>query len=152
MPTPTTTHSTEQAEQNSAVVRRIYDELINQENNALIDELVAENVIVHDPLAGEMQGREAFAQVVAGFDTAFPHHRAEVHRIVAAGEWVSVLHTHTGVHGGPFLGLPPTGRAFRVEGLELMRVVDGKVVEFWRHDDDAGLLMQLGILPMPGGN
>ena len=26
-------------------------------------------------------------------------------------------------------------------------VRDGKIIEFWRKDDDAGMLMQLGALP-----
>ena len=136
---------------NAEIARRMFDELINQGNKAIIEELIAADATIHDPLSGVSQGRAAFAQLLAGFDTAFPHHRVEVHQIMADGEWVSVLHTHTAVHSGPFLGLPPTGRAIRVEGVEVMRIVDGKVVEFWRHDDDAGLLMQLGILPMPGG-
>lgn len=136
---------------NTEIVRRIYDELINQENKALIAELFAEDAIVHDPFSGVTQGAAAFAQLLAGFDMAFPHHRVEVQQIVVEGEWVSVLHTHIAVHNGPFLGVPATGRAVRVEGLEMMRIVDGKVVELWLHDDHVGLLMQLGILPMPGG-
>jgi hypothetical protein len=28
------------------------------------------------------------------------------------------------------------------------RIVDGKIKEYWRHDDEPGLLMQVGLIPM----
>src|SRR3712207_8919018 len=37
-------------EHNTAIVRRVYDEVLNQNNLALIDELFAADMIVHDPL------------------------------------------------------------------------------------------------------
>ena len=136
-------------EQNKQVVRRTYDEVINQENHAVIDAIFAPDVIVHDPISGEARGVAAFRQMLGMFDAAFPHHRVSVEDITAAGDLVYVLHTHTATHGGPFLGLPPTGKQIVVNGIELFRLRDGKIVEFWRQDDDAGMLMQLGILPAP---
>lgn len=136
-------------EQNKAAIQRFYDELINQENTSVIAELFAPDAIIHDPFMGTHQGADAFRQLLAGFDTAFPHHRVEVHHIIAEGDYVSVLHTHTGRHDGPFLGMPPTGKEVRIGGVEIMRMHNGQIVEFWRHDDDAGILMQLGILAPP---
>lgn len=39
---------------NSAIVRRIYDELINQEDKTVIDEVFAPDVVIHDPFMGAM--------------------------------------------------------------------------------------------------
>ena len=47
------------------------------------------------------------------------------------------------------MGMPPTGKTVIVNGLELFRLHDGKIVEFWRKDDDVSLLIQLGMLPAP---
>lgn len=135
--------------QNKALVSRLYDEVINQENHAVIDEIYAANVTVHDPFMGTVSGVEAFKQLLGMFDAAFPHHRVQVHQLIAEGEYVSVIHTHTATHNGPFMGVPATGKTAVVSGVEVLRVVDGRIVEFGRHDDDAGLLMQLGILPAP---
>lgn len=131
------------------IVARVYAELINQENKTVIDEVYAEDVVIHDTLLGVQTGREAFRQLLSVFDTGFPHHRVQVHRVMVDGEWVSVLHTHTAAHTGVFNGLPPTGRTAQVDGVEVFRVVGGRIVEFWRHDDDLGLLRQLGALPAP---
>lgn len=136
-------------EQNKAIVQRFYAEVINQEHKTVIDELFAPDVIIHDPFMGTRQSVEAFKQLLAMFDAAFPHHRVELHEIIAEGDYVSVLHTHTGRHSGPFMGVPPTGTEIRIGGVEVMRLQNGQIVEFWRHDDDAGLLMQLGILQAP---
>lgn len=142
---PTTTR----AEQNATLVRRTYDEVINQEHGAVIDEIFAADVIVHDPFTGKARGKDAFHRLLGMFDAAFPHHRVAVEAIVSQDDLVSVLHTHTATHTGAFMGMPPTGRTVVVNGLELFRVRDGKIVEFWRKDDDVSLLMQLGMLPAP---
>jgi predicted ester cyclase len=97
---------------------------------------------------GTLHGVDGFRQLLGLFDAAFPHHRVEVHQILGEGDYVSVLHTHLARHGGEFMGLPVTGKEVRVPGVEIFRMQNGKVAEFWRHDD-AGLLMQLGIVSAP---
>lgn len=137
------------AARNAELARYVFEEMINRENAGVIDESFAADATIHDPFSGVSHGRDAFKQMILMFDAAFPHHRVEISHIVADDEYVSVLHTHVATHGGPFMGLPATGRSIRVEGNEMLRVVNGKIVEFWRHDDDAGMLMQLGIIPGP---
>lgn len=136
-------------EANKALVRRVYDELINQENKVVIDETFAEGAIIHDEFTGVTVGREAFRQLLGIFDAAFPHHRVVVEAVLAEGDLVSVLHTHHAIHTGPFLHLAPTGKSVEVNGLDLYRIVDGQIVEFWRKDDHVSLLMQLGAMPAP---
>lgn len=135
-------------EANKVLVRRIFEELINQENKAVIDEAFAPDVTIHDPFSGTTHGREAFRQLLGMFDAAFPGHRVAVEELIAEGDKVAVLHTHYATHNGPFMGLPPTGKQIVVNGLELFRLQDGKIAEFWRKDDDVSMLAQLGLLPM----
>ena len=137
------------AEVNKQVVRRVYEEVINQENHAVIDTIYAPDLVLHDPFMGEAHGVEAFKQLLGMFDAAFPHHRVSIEDITAEGDMVYVLHTHTAKHTGPFMGMPPTGKDIVVNGVEVFRMSNGKIAEFWRKDDDAGMLMQLGVLPPP---
>ncbi|CAN5605806.1 ester cyclase [soil metagenome] len=137
------------SEQNKMTVRRMFEEIINQEQPAVIDEIFAQAVVVHDPLMGAHTGIDTFRQLLGVFDTAFPGHRVQIDEMVAEGDFVSVLHTHTATHTGLFMGMPPTGKQAIVGGMELFRVVNGKIVEFWRKDDDVSLLMQLGAIPAP---
>lgn len=136
--------------ENKAIVRRLYEEVTNGKNLSLLDAVCTTDIILHDPLPLPAQGVEGFRQLLTLFLTAFPDHHVTIDVISAEGEMVSVLHTHRGTHRGTLMGIPPTGKQITVEGLELLRISGGKIAEFWRHDDDLGLMMQLGAVPAPG--
>ena len=78
-------------EQNKAIVRRVYEELINQENKGIIDEVYASEVVIHDPFMGTMTGIAAFKQLFGVFDAAFPGHRVKVEQVVAEGDYESLF-------------------------------------------------------------
>lgn len=136
-------------EQNKVIVSRVFEELLNQEKKSVIDEVYAPDIVIHDPFMGTASGVDAFKQLLGMFDAAFPGHRVKVHQVIGEGDYVTVLHTHTAKHAGPFMGMAATGKEVTVNGVEVFRMANGKIVEFWRHDDDAGLLMQLGIISPP---
>lgn len=136
-------------EQNKVIVSRVYDELLNQENKSVIDQVFAPDVVIHDPFLGTVSGVDFFRKVLGIFDAAFPGHRVKAHQLIGEGDFVSVLHTHTAKHSGPFMGMAPTGKEVTVNGVDVFRMANGKIAEFWRHDDMAGLLMQLGIISPP---
>ena len=48
-----------------------------------------------------------------------------------------------GTHAGEFLGVPATGRGVAVSFIDIVRVVDGKLVEEWGGLDQPDLLRQL---------
>lgn len=134
-------------EQNKEIVRRVYREIFDVNNIAAIDDLFAPNVIIHDPITGDAQGIDAYRQLANVFLTGFPKEQTDLQLFVAEGDYVAVLHTHNTTNTGSFLGMPPTGKAVSVRGLELYRIQNGLITEFWRHDDDFGLMRQLGLLP-----
>ena len=131
------------------IVRRLYHEASDAQRYDLLPELVAEDLILHTAVPVPAAGREGLLQLLQGFRAAFPTQRTEIHRLMAEGDLVVALHTHYATHGGPFLGLPPTGKEVAVAGLEAFRFADGKIAEFWHQDDLFSLLGQLGLLPRP---
>jgi predicted ester cyclase len=42
--------------------------------------------------------------------------------------------------------IPPTGKRIDLTGIDIYRVVDGKIVEQWIEQDLLGLLRQLGAV------
>ena len=54
------------------------------------------------------------------------------------------------MHGGPFQGMPATGKPFTLPGITILRFADGGCCERWSQADFIGLLQQLGALPPPG--
>src|SRR5690606_20492053 len=96
------------------------------------------------------QGREGVVELIRTFRAALSDVVMSVDKVVAEGDYVAESLTLTGVHTGPFLGIPPTGRPVKIMSVNLCRIEDGLVRERWGTSDDLGMLQQLGILPAPG--
>lgn len=82
---------------------------------------------------------------------AFPESRLTIDDVVAAGDKVSARFHLEGKHQGEFMGIPATGRPFVLPGQTILRFAGGKVVERWTTSDLLGLMVQLGVVPPPGG-
>ena len=67
----------------------------------------------------------------------------EIDDIFGDGDRVAMRFTLRGTHRAELLGRPPTGQRITISGINLYRVLDGKIVETWQLADVAGLLHQL---------
>jgi predicted ester cyclase len=74
---------------------------------------------------------DAWVEFLGGFVEGFPDLQLEVLDSSADDVMVAQRILFTGTHTGPFRGLPPTGRKVRFSGLEINRMVDGRVAEHW---------------------
>ena len=110
------------AEANETVVRRLMEEVLNRGQTGLLAELVAADHVGHDPL-GDHYGPEGLRIVIAEHRAAFPDLRVTVEDIVAEGDKVVRRFTLRGTHGGPFMGIPATGRAVTAAGIAIDRLV-----------------------------
>jgi predicted ester cyclase len=45
------------------------------------------------------------------------------------------------------MGVPATGRTLVLDGINIFRIEDGRIVERWGRLDQLGLLRQLGLVP-----
>ena len=133
-------------EGNAAVVRRLVEEVLNRGRTGLLAELVAADHVGHDPL-GDHYGPEGVRIVIAEHRAAFPDLRVTIEDLVAAGARVVCRFTLQGTHGGPFMGIPATGRPVAAAGIAIDRLAEGKVAESWVSLDALGLLRQLGASP-----
>ena len=53
----------------------------------------------------------------------------------------------TGKHTGEAMGIPPSGQAITIRGIEIWRVADGKIAERWGVVDVSDVLQKAGVLP-----
>jgi predicted ester cyclase len=67
----------------------------------------------------------------------------EEHEMVAEADQVLVRWTVRGIHEGTIWGAPPTGKPFAIEGANVFRVRDGKIVERRSFLDPTGVLALL---------
>jgi steroid delta-isomerase-like uncharacterized protein len=132
------------SEENKAIARRYVEEAINQRNLDLLDELFASEFIDHTASPGQAPGVEGLNQFFAMMDAGFPDFRATIEDMIAEGSKVAVRFTFRGTHQGDFVGIPPTSKQVTMQGIDILRVENGKVTELWGQEDMLGLMQQLG--------
>jgi steroid delta-isomerase-like uncharacterized protein len=136
------------SEANKALYRRLVEEGWNKQNLALLDELYAD-CVYYNPATGEIKG-EALKQFLASMLAAFPDIRFTVEDQVAEGDKVVTRWSGTCTHQGEFMGLAPTGKQVTTNGMSIVRIVEGKVVEERVELDTLGFFQQLGAVPPLG--
>lgn len=137
-------------EENKALVRRWIEEVYNKKNVAVIDEVLAPNLIHHDLPPGMKSGIEGYKQLYSMLLSAFPDYNNTIEDMIAEGEKVVLRFFWTGTHKGEFMGIAPTGKQVTVKVMSMHRIEGGKVVENWGQVDQLGLMQQLGVIPIPG--
>jgi predicted ester cyclase len=116
---------------------------------AVADDVLAEDLVDHNPVPGQPAGRAGDVWAADMVRTAFPDAVFTLDVAFEAGDLVTGRWTMTGTHDGPLalLGLPPTGRPVTMTGQEIFRAADGRFVEVWHQEDLPGMLTQLGLQP-----
>ncbi|MGH2521922.1 MAG: ester cyclase [Anaerolineales bacterium] len=133
-------------EENKALVRR-YQEAHNTNNLAALDEIVSADLIPHNQLPGLPSGLEGGKLVHQGLLAAFPDLHTETEDLIAEGDKVVQRFTVSGTDKGGFMGAPPTDKHYKVSGISIFRIANGKIVEHWGQFDQLGVLQQLGVMP-----
>jgi predicted ester cyclase len=117
------------AEENKAIVRRVYEEAITQNKPEVFDEIMSPDIVDHAPFPDQAPGSEGFKGVFAMMLSAFPDYHSTVEEQIAEGDKVVTRFISEGTHQGEFLGIAPTGNRVRVTGIDIDRLVEGKIVE-----------------------
>ncbi len=138
-------------EDNQALVQRLFEEVFNLKQLDRADELVAPDYLDHGAVPGQGPGLEgAKQQRWAMYFAAVPDLHAMIDDLAAEGDKVVVRYTVEGTQQGELPGVPPTGKRFRISGISIYRLAEGKIAEQWEQMDMLGLMQQLGVIPAPG--
>ncbi len=141
---------------NKEIARRFREDLWNAGDLSLADELIAPDCLLHSVIPFPIdfaRGPDAIRHLVFFYQMAFSDIRITAEQIVAEGDTVAVRWTARGRHTGHLLGLPPTGRETVTTGIDMLRIVNGRIVEGWIDWDALSLLEQildLGAKPEEG--
>ncbi|MBP7147591.1 MAG: ester cyclase [Acidobacteria bacterium] len=126
------------------IARRWIEEGWQRGNAAVVDDLHAMEFVDHDS-AGRPPDTDGFKSGIRLLYGAFPDFSARIEDLVidvGTGK-VAIRWTATGTFRGPYLDLPPTNRAIRFKGIEVLRIEAGCIVERWGEWDGLDLLRQL---------
>src|SRR4029453_2544586 len=128
---------------NKQIVRRFSDELWGQGSLAAAVDVLAKDLIEHNPLPGQGAGRDGHKQIVALFRSAFPDLQVTTEDVLEEGDRVALRWRAYGTHRGDLIGLAPTGKRVTLTGIEILRLSGGKIVERWAEDNGQAVLAQL---------
>jgi predicted ester cyclase len=132
------------------VARRLIEEGFNRGDLAVAEELTARDLVEHQDFGpGHATGADGVKAVIQSLRRAFSDFHLEIEDLVVDGELVWLRMTGTGTHDGPFMGHQPTGKRMRTPVFDVLRIVDGRMVEHWGVPDRLGALFQLGLAEPP---
>jgi predicted ester cyclase len=135
------------SDQNKAIARRFRDEAWGEGNLAVADEICSSDLVLHvnDPVTGDLgRGPDALRKMVTIYKAGLPDAHCIIDELIAEGDKVVIQWRGRGTHNGDLAGIAPTGKQVETTGIDIIRIVDGKVVEGWINWDTLGLLNQIG--------
>lgn len=136
-------------EENKAIIMKLFDEVINTHNFHLASQYLTPEFKRFDlcRLFPDRAGLNAVNEHMSMWTTGVPDLIVEPVHVFAGEDCVCVRYLAQGTHTGEILGKPGTGKRLRLEGVNIYRLVDGKVAETWQYLDGLSLLRQIGALP-----
>jgi steroid delta-isomerase-like uncharacterized protein len=138
-----------EASDNVALVRRWFEEVWNKGRAEAIEELFDAEGVAHglaDESSAPLRGPANFGVFHQRFREAFPEIEVVVEDTVSEGDKVAARCTVRGRHRGDSLGFKATDSPVEFDGICIVRIADGKIVEAWNNFDFMSMFQQLGAL------
>ena len=133
----------------TGLIKRFYTEVISEGNLALIDEMVSDDFVDHDPMPGQSPSKDGVGFFVNTMRAAFPDLKAKtIEPALVDGNLEALYVVLTGTHQGALMGIEPTGRSVEFSGIDIIRTDGGKVVEHWGATDMMALMQLIGAMAM----
>ncbi|MFX1474852.1 MAG: ester cyclase [Promethearchaeota archaeon] len=128
-------------EENKAIVRR-FIEAYNERNLDLCMGFIASDYVDHT----NKVDRDDLKQLLILAFKGFPDLHESIEDIIAEGDKVWIRVKTTGTHTGEWRGLAPTGIEITSNGVDIYRIVNGKIAEYRNVSDQLSFLKQLGLI------
>ncbi len=137
-------------DENKLIVRRYIEEVINTGNTEYIDRYVSSEYI--ETFEGKRYplGVAGARNHILGVRKTYPDLTLTIEQQIAEGDWVATSITARGTHRGEWMGIRPTGKVLTYTGVNVDRVVDGRIVEHGGAANMLGPLLEAGAVRIVG--
>ena len=115
---------------NKWIVRRYYEEVLNQHKLHVFDEL-ADPSFVSYLADGNHIDLETYKQTIAGTLAAVADLHVTIEDQIAEEDKVVTRWKVTGIPQAEFAGIKPSGKSITVTAIHIHRLQDGKLIEHW---------------------
>jgi steroid delta-isomerase-like uncharacterized protein len=131
-------------EENKALIRRLFEEEINQKHLKVMETMVSSDYVSHNDSLGSASNIEQTEKFLAAAFSAFPDTRVTIEDMIAEGDKVVVRNTWRGTFTGPWMGIAPTGKEVTWTGIVIWRIHDGKIRERWANINFPEVMQKIG--------
>lgn len=134
-------------ESNRALIETYFYEVWNKGDLTKLDSIIDPGYVNHNPSTDDpVSGPEGLKPIILAMRRGIPDLHYEILETIITADRVAVRVQVTGTHLGIFFGIPPTGRRFSIEQINVERVKLGKIMEHWRVTDELKMMRQLGLV------
>jgi steroid delta-isomerase-like uncharacterized protein len=126
------------------LVERFYADLWNRVDLDCAGEILHSDIDFRGSVGLHAKGRHAVCEYVSMVTTALADYHCEIQTLIVEQEQAAARMRFSGVHVGPFLGYPPSGRRVEWQGAAFFTARDGLLDTIWVLGDLDTLRGQLG--------
>ena len=91
----------------------------------------------------DFKGRDGFVAQVGGFGKLIPDLKWDIKDVMVDGNRIIVRSEASGTPVGPFFGVAPSGKSFKIMTIDIHTIKDGKAITAHHVEDWASALRQL---------
>lgn len=134
----------QQTERNKATVRRFNEEVIQGNNRQSLENLMDSEFINRTAPTGADNGLEGMWNTFHNIlHPAFPDLQVQILKQIAEDDLVTTHKIISGTHTGTLMGIAPTGKAVKIEVIDIVRVKNEKYLEHWGVNTLPSVIQQL---------
>ncbi|MBI5913925.1 MAG: ester cyclase [Bacteroidetes bacterium] len=137
---------------NEALVKPMTEMILdiwNNGNMAQLEQLYAPDFTRRD-IGGTAKGYDEFKASFENIKKTYSNFKLTLKESWVKGDKVTFVWNVSSTHSGPFgEGMPATGKPVSIDGVSILTLKDGKVVDDWAVFDQASVLTQVGYTFQP---
>ena len=137
---------------NKLIVQKYIEEVINTGNVDQIENFVSTDYTEIFDGKRYPLGVDGARQHIIGVRLTYPDLRLTIDQQIAEGDYVATCITARGTHRGTWLGIKPTGKVLTYTGVNIDKLVDGKIIEHGGAANLLGPLLDAGAVRVVGAD
>ncbi|NLK36594.1 MAG: ester cyclase [Epulopiscium sp.] len=127
-------------------VKHFYEHIVSNHLLHELPEYIAENCTVRIGEESIPAGIEGMKQHLEDVRKTYPDLKMTIIRQYVDGDMVISEFLMEGTHQGEWMGMKPTGKKLQMTGVDIDKIVDGKIVEHGGAVNTFEALIQAGII------
>ncbi len=122
---------------NKTIVKEYIEKVVNTGDLGLVKDYISPEYTEIFDNVKHKAGIDGAIEHIKGIRQTYPDLKLKILKQIEEGEWIATDYMMTGTHLGEWMGIKPTGKKIEVSGVNLDRIISGKIVE---HGGAANLL------------